>query len=84
MWVSDNGVGFDPNLSDRLFMPFQRLHREGDFEGHGLGLAHVKRIVVRHGGAVSAETLSSGGARFVVKLPRDVSWPEREGSPFER
>lgn len=84
MWVSDNGVGFDPNLSDRLFMPFQRLHREGDFEGHGLGLAHVKRIVVRHGGAVSAETLPSGGARFVVKLPRDVSWPEREGSPFER
>jgi PAS domain S-box-containing protein len=66
--VRDNGVGFDPGLSERLFESFQRLHREDEFEGAGLGLATVRRIVERHGGRIWGEGRPGEGATFRFTL----------------
>jgi len=71
LWVRDNGVGFDPEYANRLFSPFQRLHRPDQFEGNGIGLANVKRIVDRHGGSVSAQSRPGEGAAFSFTLPVD-------------
>jgi PAS domain S-box-containing protein len=66
--VRDNGVGFEPSQSDRLFGLFQRLHRPDEFEGSGLGLALVRRVVEKHGGRVWAEGVPGGGATFYLTL----------------
>jgi signal transduction histidine kinase len=69
VWVRDNGVGFDPEKVERLFVAFERLHRADQFEGTGIGLANVKRVVERHGGAVSATSRPGAGATFTIELP---------------
>jgi two-component system sensor histidine kinase/response regulator len=68
--IRDNGAGFDMRDAKRLFAPFQRLHRADQFEGTGIGLSLVKRIVERHGGRVAAVGEPGKGAEFTITLPK--------------
>src|SRR3546814_79819 len=70
--VTDNGAGFPPEYAGKLFRPFQRLHNQEQFDGHGIGLASVKRIIERHGGMVGAEGRPGQGATFRFTLPREA------------
>jgi signal transduction histidine kinase len=72
--VADNGIGFEPQVAERIFLPFERLHPESEYPGTGIGLANVHRIVARHGGRVWGEGRPGAGATFYISLP-DPSTP---------
>ena len=67
--VEDNGIGFDEKYLDRIFRPFERLHSWGEYEGTGMGLATCEKIVLRHGGEITARSTPGIGSTFYIRLP---------------
>ena len=71
--VADDGIGFDPAHTDRIFKPFQRLHARDEYPGSGIGLAICQRIAERHGARLTADSRPGKGARFELMLPDEVT-----------
>lgn len=69
--VQDNGIGFDEIYKSRIFKPFERLHREGEYKGTGMGLTLCKKIVERHGGSIKVESKTNEGTTFIINFPTD-------------
>jgi len=67
--IQDNGAGFDMSRADRLFQPFQRMHDDIRYPGHGIGLSIVKRVMMRHNGVVTATSAMNQGATFRLEFP---------------
>lgn len=78
-YVNDNGVGFDRRAADKVFTLFQRQHHSLDYEGMGVGLALMRRIIERHGGIVRCESSPGQGCRMSFTLPPDLADSAREG-----
>jgi len=76
LFVQDNGIGFDEKYLDRIFTVFQRLHGKRDYEGTGIGLAVVRKIVERHQGTITAHSAVGEGTTFIITLP--VQHTEKE------
>jgi signal transduction histidine kinase len=70
--LRDNGVGFDPAYSERIFESFTRLHPKDKFEGTGLGLALCRKIVLRHNGVITASSELNKGATFSIFFPKAI------------
>jgi signal transduction histidine kinase len=67
--ITDNGIGFDESYINKIFNMFQRLHGKGEYEGTGIGLAIVKKIIEKHNGTITAKSRENEGAAFIITLP---------------
>lgn len=82
IFVRDNGAGFEMKYADKLFGAFQRLHRQDEFEGTGVGLATVHRIIRRHGGRIWVEAESQKAQRFTLRSRECGQFPLYSGPDF--